>query len=217
MKRFVLLTGALIALAATDRWAARTSPPTGVSGWAAAAETAADSARAKLAELEEILSSKNDNDPRLDHDFNGLSPETKRLFRKKYGQIPVEKRNERGTIVYLLGRNLVAGEDWKFFRQVALEAPCLSLADCSKKPAPGSDEEATGDEVTLAYPSLVALRQARRVLEEARAPRAAAKSPPSGTAKTETEALNLFAAAKESKTRAVARMAALLEKKFAAP
>ena len=215
MKRFVLITGALAALAATDGWAARTLPPTGVSGRAEAGEPADAPARDKLRELEEILRSRNDNDPRLDHDFNGLSIATKRLFRKEYGEIPVEKRNERGTIVYLLGKNLVAAEDWKFLRQVALEPPCLSLADCSKKPAPGSDEEATGDEVTLAYPSLVGLRQARRALEEARAYRASAKAASASAA--EKEALALFAAAKNSKTRAVARMAASLENKLSAP
>ena len=166
----------------------------------------------KLKTLEDILRSKNDNDPRLDHDFNDLSPETKRLFRKKYREIPAEKRNERGTIVYLLGKNLRSREDWEFFRRVALEPPCLSLADCSKKPAPGSDEEATGDEVTLAYPSLVALRQAGRAAEEARAIRVATRSAP---ATAEKEALELFAAAKKSKTRAIARMAASYEKKIA--
>jgi hypothetical protein len=195
MKRAVLIAGALAALAAA-------APPAG------------EPARAKLKTLDEILGSKNDNDPRLDRDFNELSPETRRLFRKKYREIPAEKRNQRGTIVYLLGRNLRSREDWEFLRGVTLEPPCLSLSDCSRKPAPGSDEEATGDEVTLAYPALVALRQARRAAEEARAIRVAAKSEP---ASAEKEALELFAAAKKSKTRAVVRTAASYEKKLALP
>ena len=209
MKRAVLIAGVLLAIAATDRWAAGASPPTGVSGPAAAP------ASAKLEELETILLSRNDNDPRLDLDFNGLSPEDKRLFRKKYREIAAERRNERGTIVYLLGKNLRTSEDWKFFRQVALEPPCLSLSDCSKKPAPGSDEEATGDEVTLAYPSLVALRQAARAVEQSRAARLSAQGASKGAA--EKAALGLFAAAKESKTRAVTHLAASLEKKFELP
>jgi hypothetical protein len=207
MKRAVLIAG-LLAVAATEGRAASSSPPVRVSG-------PGEAARAKLKELEEILASKNDNDPRLDGDFNELSPEAKRLFRKKYAEIPVEKRNERGTVVYLLGRNLRAPEDWKFLRDVALEPPCLSLSDCSKRPAPGSDEEATGDEVTLAYPSLVALRQARRALEDARAARFSTKSVQAAPA--EKEALALFAAAKKSKTRAVSRLAITLETKSALP
>ena len=209
MKRAVLIAGLLAAIAATDRRAAAVSPPAAVSGAAVKRP-----ASAKLEELETILLSRNDNDPRLDLDFDGLSVSDKRLFRKKYREIAVEKRNERGTIVYLLGRNLKTPEDWEFFRRVALEPPCLSLSDCSKKPAPGSDEEATGDEITLAYPSLVALRQARRVLEDGRA-RVSAQS--AAVKASEREALGLFAAAKKSKTRAVARTAASLEKRFARP
>ena len=169
----------------------------------------------KLEELETILLSRNDNDPRLDLDFNGLSTEDKRLFRKKYRAIAAEKRNERGTIVYLLGRNLRAAEDWKFFRQVALEPPCLSLSDCSKKPVPGSDEEATGDEVTLAYPSLVAVNRARRVVEAARDARVAAQRSTEGEG--EKEALALIAAARKSKTAVVSRAAIAYDEKFAHP
>jgi hypothetical protein len=205
MRKAALIAVVLAAVAATDRRAAAGSPPAAASG---------KPASAKLVELGTILASRNDNDPRLDLDFNGLSAGDKRLFRKKYREIAVEKRNERGTIVYLLGRNLKTHEDWEFFRQVALEPPCLSLSDCSKKPAPGSDEEATGDEVTLAYPSLVALRQAKRVVEEGRA-KVSTKT--ARTPAAEKEALDLFSAAKKSKTRAVSRTAASLEKNFALP
>ncbi|MFI5361061.1 MAG: hypothetical protein ACHQ49_03740 [Elusimicrobiota bacterium] len=166
----------------------------------------------KVDELAEILRSRNDNDPRLDRDFNGLTPEAKRLFRKKYEEIPAEKRNQRGTVVYLLGKNLRSQDDWEFLRGVALEPPCLSLRDCAMKPAPDADAEDTGDDVTLAYPSLVALRQARLALEEARTVRASAQG--AGEAMVEKEALSLFADAKNSKSRAVARMAAALDKKF---
>jgi hypothetical protein len=120
-------------------------------------------ADAKVVELEEILRSRDDNDPRLDRDFVALPSETKDAFRAAYRALPRERLNERGTIVYLLGRNLTAPEDWLFFREVASEPPCLSLADCSKASAsPGEP----GDEVTLAYPSLVAVRQAARAARE---------------------------------------------------
>src|SRR5207302_220894 len=94
---------------------------------------------AKLVILDEILRSRNDNDPRLDADFNDLSAETKRRFREKYGALAPEKRNERGTVVYLLGRNINDDRDWDFLREVAGEPPCLSLSDCSKR-TPGSAE-----------------------------------------------------------------------------
>lgn len=209
MKKAVLIAGVLLAVAATERGAAHAAPPPGVSA------PADKPASAKLAELEAILMSRNDNDPRLDLDFNGLSTQDKRLFRKKYKEIAVEKRNERGTVVYLLGKNLKTREDWEFFRRVALEPPCLSLSDCSKKPAPGSDEEATGDEVTLAYPSLVALRQAGNAAEKSREARVTAQDAKKGGA--ENAALELFAAAGKSKVRAVNRLAGSLAKKFALP
>lgn len=120
-------------------------------------------ARVKVKTLEAILRSKNDNDPRLDRDFTDLNPETKRLLRDKYQTFAPEARNERGTIVYLLGRNIRSPEDWGFLRDVAAEPPCLSLEDCSKK---GSGPAEMGDEVTLAYPSLVALTAAQKALEQ---------------------------------------------------
>lgn len=203
MSKAALIAGLLAAGAGTDGRAAPPAPPAAASG---------KQAPSKVEELKTILLSRNDNDPRLDLDFNGLSAADKRAFRKLYRETKREKRNELGTIVYLLGRNLTAPEDWKFLREVALEPPCLSLSDCARKPAPGSDEEAQGDEVTLAYPALVALRQAGRVADEERA-RVSAKA--AGRKPATKEALALFAAAKASRTRAVSRTAEKLEAKFA--
>ena len=146
-----------------------------------------------LRRLESILASKNDNDPRLDRDFNHLSPEARRAFRRKYFQLRPEARNERGTIVYLLGKNLRAPEDWAFMKHVASEPPCLSLANCAK-PAAGAEP---GDAVTLAYPSLVALKQAQRELER-----------PAGDTK---DALAVVAAGQLSKAAPVARLARQIE------
>lgn len=98
-----------------------------------------------LDSLPEILSSKNDNDP-------PLSAEAKLLFQKKYHALPKEQRNERGLIVYLLGKNLSSKQDWEFMRQVTGESPCIGHAD----------------PVTLAYPSLVALKIAERALKQGR-------------------------------------------------
>lgn len=174
------LAGAALALVVAW-WAARRAPPTGVSD----ADTAA------LRELNEILASKNDNDPRLDRDFNALSPVAKMLLRDRYAQLPRERRNELGTIVYLLGKNMADKDDWDFLRRMAAEPPCLSLSDCSK-----SSARAPGDAVTLAYPALVALKQAETALKAGR---------------SVEEARSVVEAGKSSKVPAVVRLARRIE------
>ncbi|HNW43842.1 MAG TPA: hypothetical protein PKI19_05005 [Elusimicrobiales bacterium] len=190
------------AAAATERPAAS---PAAVAGSRAAQPAApapnpAAEAAARLAVLEEILSSKNDNDPRLDSAFNDLSPQAKRLFIQKYRQLPAESRNERGTVVYLLGRNLKTAEDWQFMQAVVGEPPCLSLENCSRamKAEPGHVN--TGVEVTLAYPAIMALKRAERVLQ-------------AGTGDA-GQALQLISAARNSRSKAVSSMAAELEQQF---
>jgi hypothetical protein len=195
MKRGALIASGLIPLAVVAWLALKPRAPKPLPPHAGPPE-----ALAKLDEIRAILASRNDNDPRLDRDFNALTPDDKRLFREEYSRIPAEKRNERGTLIFLLGRNMTEPGDWAFMKGVALEPPCLSLSDCAKSPGAGGGEEAAGDEVTLAYPSLVALKQAQRALEDA----------PSNK-----DALDVLTAAKASRTRAVARMAAALERRFA--
>ena len=109
------------------------------------------------------MRSKNDNDPRLDAEFNALTEATKARFRARYSALPAEDRNGRGTIVYLLGRNMKSPGDWEFLRSVVAEPPCRSLADCSAPAGTGGP----GDEVTLAYPALVALKRAQKELAAA--------------------------------------------------
>lgn len=152
--------------------------------------------------LDEILRARNDSDPRLESAFNGLTPAARRSFREKYRRLPPEKRNQRGTIVYLLGKNLASPEDWAFLREVAGEPPCLSLADCGKAVPGEAGGDDSGDEVTLAYPALVALIQAERVLSEG------------GSASSRSEALAVVRAGKSSAAPAVAEMASRLEKRF---
>ena len=149
----------------------------------------------KAALLDEVLRARNDSDPRLESAFNGLSVETRRSFRETYRRLPPEKRNQRGTIVYLLGKNLAAAEDWAFLREVAGESPCLSLADCSK----ADPDDSVGDETTLSYPALVALVQAERVLKENR------------SSESRREALSVILAGKRSAAPVVAEEAARLE------
>jgi len=110
--------------------------------------------------LTQILASKNDNDKRLDTEFKNLSPGTKYLLKQKYAGLPAEARNERGTIVFLLGRDLANSgtvEDFKFFDQVGAEPPCRSLGDCSQetKAGPEDSHEESAIGVTLSYPQQV--------------------------------------------------------------
>ena len=183
MKHGLRVAGAGVALFSLAAWwAARTSPPTAVSARDAAL----------LRTLDEIFRSRNDNDPRLDSDFNDLSPGAKRLLRSKCAGLPRELRNERGTIVYLIGRSASSPEDWAFLREAAGEPPCLSLADCSVAAPAG-----LGDEVTLAYPALVALKQAQAALQAGRAVE---------------QARSVIEAGKKSRVPAVVRLAEVAAK-----
>lgn len=122
--------------------------------------------RQLVGELNQILTSKNDNDPRLDTDFKNLTYGTKLLLVQKYNQLPMESRNERGTIVFLIGREINQPEDCRFLAQVTLETPCLNLADC-KKPPSHTDEDVHEEpaiSVTLAYPQHVAVKSMENFL-----------------------------------------------------
>lgn len=182
-------------------------PDTGASAQRQAAPPAGPAANTpalQLALLEEILLSRNDNDPRLDTAFNDLSPQAKRLFRRKYRQLPAESRNELGTVVYLLGRNLRTDEDWAFMRDVVTAPPCLSLADCHAEAAAGADSHvAAGLELTLSYPAVMALKRAERILQ------AGGGDP--------ARALQLIAAAKSSRAKTVADLAADIEQRYSRP
>lgn len=150
--------------------AAQESAPGGLAGKAAPAQAGQASAadRQKLIVLNEILAAKNDNDHRLDTDFNDLSPAARQLLQQRYQAIAPEKRNERGTVLYLLGRNMKTAQDVAFMGAVLAEPPCLSLADCGRESKTASSEhedDELGVTTTLAYPSLVVLREFGQALE----------------------------------------------------
>ena len=110
--------------------------------------------------LKQIFAKKNDNDPRLDRDLRHLSPAAKALLRAEYASLTPESRNERGTIVFLLGRDLNSSSDAEFISKVLSEPECLSLARCSESPPPAKRDDEhieTANEVTLVYPQLMAL------------------------------------------------------------
>lgn len=115
----------------------------------------------KLKILNEIFASRNDNDPRLDSEFASLTPELKTALIESYKLMPKESLNERGTVVFLLGKKLESEKDMEFIQEVLTETPCLSLADCStegKLENPEDDHLSESQETTLIYPQLMALR-----------------------------------------------------------
>lgn len=128
--------------------------PTGLPA-SAPALGAEDQARVSL--LDEFFRTKNDNDPRMDTELRHLSPALKQAFVAKYAALPVEARNERGTIVFLIGRDLTSAADVEFLHSVLTEAPCMGLASCGSVDR-GDDHSQLASDITLAYPQLVALK-----------------------------------------------------------
>jgi hypothetical protein len=79
----------------------------------------------------------------------------------------MEDRNGRGTIVFLLGRNLQTAADISFFKNVFSESPCLSLSDCQKFNS--SEKEShleSANDVTKNYPQVVALNRIEAAMSE---------------------------------------------------
>ncbi len=123
----------------------------------------------KFSILKEIFASKNDNDPRLDSELRHLSPDLKAAFKQEYQKIPVEKRNERGTLAFLLGRDLKSVDELPFFKSILNEPPCLSLSNCNQVAAPPTGEQEhleSMNQTTLFYPQIMTLRMAERQIQE---------------------------------------------------
>lgn len=128
--------------------------------------------KAQLQVLSEIFQSKNDNDPRMDQVLKNLSEPVKAALQKQYQDTKAEMRNERGTIAFLIGRELRDGRgsktDVQFLKNVLMEKPCLSLMDCSKPSNSQSVEEQHLEgihETTAHYPQLMDLRYLKQSLE----------------------------------------------------
>ncbi len=114
--------------------------------------------------------SKNDGDPRFKSELRDLSAPVKSALRTRYRHLPLEWRNARATLIFLLGREITSLEDAQFFVDVINEPQCLSLLDCRRSlSSADADSEATNP-TTLAYPQIVALKSLERLL--------AAQSPP---------------------------------------
>lgn len=119
----------------------------------------------KLKILEQIIISKNDNDPRIDSEFKNLSPDLKLKLQDKYQHLPQEQRNERGLIVMILARELKTVEDIEFLKSIYGESPCLGLENCNVRDVSDPHHSAL-DQVSLNYPQMVVLHQISRQFEK---------------------------------------------------
>lgn len=127
-------------------------------------ENAVDTQKMQL--LNEILVSKNDNDPRIDNDFKNLTPSFKKLLMIQYKKYKPEQRNEKGTVAMIVSRELNSVDDLDTLEIVFDEAPCKSLADCSTEDLNVDPHHSGSTNVDLNYPQMVTLYQIDRKLEK---------------------------------------------------
>lgn len=120
--------------------------------------------KAQLSLVQEVLNSKNDNDPRMDAQLRDISSGLKRALENEYERLAPEKKNERGTLVFLISREIKSLEDVDFLKKIYEEEPCLSLEDCKQFPKGRDPHHAGTEEVTLNYQQLVALFQIEKQL-----------------------------------------------------
>lgn len=117
--------------------------------------------------FEDVLKSKNDNDPRLDQSLKKLSPAMHATLFEKYNSIPAENLSGRGLIVYLIARDLTIPEDVDFLKKVYQEAPCLSLADC-RTVGPEDAHHSAMNQTTLTIAQLEGLYVIEKQLQDHR-------------------------------------------------
>lgn len=112
----------------------------------------------RIERLAVILQARNDNDPRLDSEFRNLSRTMKDSMVELYKKTPLEDRNARGTIVFLIARQANDAQDFAFLRSVLTEPRCLSLKDCAQ-PSHDTSHLSGVNSLTLVYPQMAALYQ----------------------------------------------------------
>lgn len=131
---------------------------------ATAVPTALSEQEQKLfASFEEILKSKNDNDPRVNQ-LKGLSADFRKAVIDKYIKLKSEDRNGRGFIVFLIAKEIKSASDLDFLQTVYQEPPCLSLENCSEVSREHNPHNSGVDQTTMNYPQFVALYQIEKQL-----------------------------------------------------
>lgn len=119
----------------------------------------------KVSTLKEILASKNDNDPRMDTELKNLSNEDKDALVSMYNDLKPERLNDKGTIAFLIGREMTRPEDAEFLKNILSEEPCLSLENCGVTNAGNDPHMDSVNNVTLSYPQIVALNRIKNFVQ----------------------------------------------------
>ncbi len=119
----------------------------------------------KISVLKEILAEKNDNDPRMDTDLKNLSNEDKDALVDMYKDLKAESLNDKGTIAFLIGRELTRPEDAEFLKNILSEEPCLSLENCGVTNSERDPHMDNVNNVTLSYPQIVALNRIKTFVQ----------------------------------------------------
>lgn len=119
----------------------------------------------KISTLKEILASKNDSDPRMDTELKNLSNEDKDALMGVYQTMKPESLNDKGTIVFLIGREITRPEDAEFLKNILSEEPCLSLENCGITNGETDPHFGVVNDVTLNYPQVVALNRIKTFLQ----------------------------------------------------
>lgn len=127
-------------------------------------ENAVDTQKMQL--LNELLTAKNDNDPRLDTDFKNLSPSFKKLLMIQYTKYKPEQRNEKGTVAFIVSRELKNVDDLDSLKVVFEEPPCKSLGNCSVEDLDVDPHHSGLTNVDLNYPQMVTLYQIDQKLNQ---------------------------------------------------
>lgn len=151
----------------------------------------------QFAILNEILASGNDSDARLDRELKSLPAEARTAIRKMYRETKKESLNARGTMLFLLGRNIESSEDLQFLAEVAHEPVCRSLSDCARfSNAPEDAEHVRDLDLVLAYPQVVAVRAASEFIKS-----------PEANAALQAQAVAVLKAGAQSRSPTVASFA----------
>lgn len=115
--------------------------------------------------IQQHLSMSNDNDQKVDVELSQLSEPLREKIKEAYSSLPMENRNGRGFLAFLVARDLKSTKDLEFLKGIYEEGTCLSLSDCNAE-APSDPHLDSINNTSLNYPQMVTLYQLRKKIED---------------------------------------------------